>query len=137
MTIKMRLDTEGLRALIADNPTLQVEIGNEVMNNIKADFLSQAVNDRINACLDKMCPRENGWQPGRIIKDERIREAIYSVVKAEVKDMLKEAVEDAVSKATSIIDLRVRQEVKAVAKEVILESLTVADAKAILMEKLM
>lgn len=32
MSIKMRLDTDGLRALIADNPELEIEIGKEVLN---------------------------------------------------------------------------------------------------------
>lgn len=137
MAMTLRLDTPGLRAMIADNPTFQLEIQQAVINNIKNDNIQQAVIDRVNGCLDKMAPKENYYGSARIIKDQRILEVINATVKAEVKGMLKEAIDDAVANATSIIDLRVRQEIKKVAKEVILESLTVADAKAILMEKLM
>ncbi|AHJ87290.1 hypothetical protein phiPsa267_034 [Pseudomonas phage phiPsa267] len=132
----LRLDTAGLRSLIAENPTFAVEIQQAVLNNIKNDNIQQAVIDRVNGCLDKMAPRESYYGTARVIKDAKLLEVINNAVRAEVKAALTQAVEDAVSSATNAIDLRVRQEVKKVAKEVILESLTAADAKAILMEKL-
>jgi hypothetical protein len=136
MSMTLRLDTHGLRSLIAENPTFAVEIQQAVLNNIKNDNIQQAVIDRVNGCLDKMAPRENYYSQGRVIKDAKLLEVINKAVQAEVSVMLKQAVDDAVSSATNAIDLRIRQEVKKVAKEVILESLTAADAKAILMEKL-
>ncbi|WYN05111.1 hypothetical protein ISREJYDI_CDS0150 [Pseudomonas phage UNO-G1W1] len=135
--MKLRLDTAGLRALIADNPTFEVEIQKAVIDNIKNDNIQQAVIDRVNGCLDKMAPRENYYGTARVIKDPKLLEVINAAVRAEVKAALTQAVEDAVASATNAIDLRVRQEVKKVAKEVVLESLTAEDAKLILMEKVM
>lgn len=131
MAMTLRLDTPGLRAMIADNPTFQLEIQQAVINNIQ-----QAVIDRVNGCLDKMVPKESYYGSARIIKDQRILEVINATVKAEVKGMLKEAIDDAVQSATHAIDLRVSQEVKKLAKQVLLESISPADAKAILLEKL-
>jgi hypothetical protein len=132
----LRLDTAGLRSLIAENATFAVEIQQAVLNNIKNDNIQQAVIDRVNGCLDKMAPKESYYGSARVIKDERIREVINKVVQAEVSGYLKQAVEDAVNSATNAIDTRIRQEVKRLAKEVLLETLTASDAKLILMEKL-
>jgi hypothetical protein len=132
----LRLDTAGLRSLIAENPAFSVEIQQAVLNNIRNDNIQQAVVDRVNGCLDKMAPRESYYGSARIIKDQKLLEVIHATVRAEVSESLKQAVEDAVSSATNSIDLRIRQEVKKLAKEIILESLTSADARAILLEKL-
>jgi len=137
MTMTLRLDTAGLRSMIAENPTFAIEIQQAVLNNIRADNIQQAVIDRVNGCLDKMAPKEGYYSTTRVIKDQKMLDVINATVRAEVSVALKVAIEDAVSSATNAIDLRIRQEVKKVAKEVLLESLTAADAKAILLEKLM
>lgn len=137
MSMTLRLDTAGLRSMIADNPTFAVEIQQAVLNNIRNDNIQQAVIDRVNGCLDKMAPREPGWTNTRVIKDQRILDVINSTVRSEVQGMLKVAIDDAVLSATNAIDIRIRQEVKKLAKEVVFESLTAADAKEILMEKML
>lgn len=67
MTMKLRLDTDGLRALIKDNPELEVEIGAAVLNNIKTDQIKAAVEGQIEACLKGMVKNEGTYYAARYV----------------------------------------------------------------------
>ena len=93
MTIKMRLDTEGLRALIAANPELEIEIGKEVLNNIKADLVAAKVEARITECLKDMCINTGShwnpkWKATNPVLVEAIREGANEIVRETLSDTI-------------------------------------------------
>jgi hypothetical protein len=105
--MKLRLDTDGLRALIKDNPELEVEIGREVLNNIKADQIQAKVQGQIEACLKGMVKNEGTWHTPRYVPvDKQFTALIQKVVieavthftneglKAHVENLAVQAVQD-------------------------------------------
>jgi hypothetical protein len=92
MTIKMRLDTEGLRALIANNPELEIEIGKEVLNNIQMDAVKLKIEGQISSCLRGMVQSSGGWNPTYTAKSpemiQAVKAAADSLINAVVIDKL-------------------------------------------------
>lgn len=122
MSIKMRLDTDGLRALIADNPELELEIGKEVLNNISSDQIKSKVAAKIDAVLKTMVTQEGTYyQPRYVIKDKQLLEAISAASKAAVTTAIDEALKlqiaDTVMSAVESERVRIRAELKALLKE--------------------
>lgn len=79
--MKLRLDTDGLRALIADNQELELEIGQAVLNNIKADAIQSRVEGQIEACLRGMVKNEgSSWAPRYVPVDKQFTTLINKVV---------------------------------------------------------
>ncbi|CUR44359.1 hypothetical protein VCM_00157 [Pseudomonas phage VCM] len=122
MTIKMRLDTDGLRALIASNPELEVEIGKEVLNNISSDQIKSKVEAKIDAVLKTMVTQEGTYyQPRYVIKDKQLLEAIAAASKAAVTTAIDEALKlqiaDTVMSAVESERTRLRFELKGLLKE--------------------
>jgi len=97
MTIKMRLDTDSLRSLIKDNPELEIEIGKEVMKNIKDDDLTSKVLNRIEACLRGMVTSSGGWNATYTPKAPELKQAIKVAVDALVHEQLEQSVAAMVS----------------------------------------
>lgn len=97
MTIKMRLDTEGLRSLIASNPELEVEIGKEVLANIKRETVHLQVEDLVSKIL---------W--GRVDKSGTYYAPVYSIKDVKLQRVIDAAVENAAqNKLQSTIDAMV------------------------------
>lgn len=110
MTIKMRLDTDGLRALIASNPELEVEIGKEVMNNISTDQIKSKVEARITEVLKSLVTSKGSWSaPTYEIKDAGLRKAIDAAVTLAVSEKIDQAIQDKVQSLVSSA-LRIERE---------------------------
>lgn len=80
MTMKLRLDTDALRALIKDNPEVELEIGQAVLNNIKADAIKSRIEGQIEACLRGMVKNEGGYPVRYVPVDARFKELVNKVV---------------------------------------------------------
>lgn len=88
MTLKLRLDTAGLRALIAENPELELEIGREVMNNIKADNIATGVAAQITECLNSMVKRTGYYNDRKIVAKAP---ELVAAIRAEVDRVVAES----------------------------------------------
>jgi hypothetical protein len=124
MTIKMRLDTAGLRALIADNAELEVEIGNEVLKNIRSDVVQSNVDDAVKRAVNEMLKDNGYWaNPRYTVKDPNMLKAIDNVVKttieASMDKALAEKVQSLVSQAVQTEQSRLRSELKGILQGVI------------------
>lgn len=138
MTIKMRLDTEGLRALVKDNPDVELEIGRAVLNNIKADQIKNAVEGQIEACLKGMVKNEgSSWQPRYVPVDKQFTALIQKVVVEAVQHFtsegLKQHVENLASNAVRIEANYAGKELK----EILRQLITPEMAKEIVREKVL
>ncbi|UAV89900.1 hypothetical protein REC_30 [Pseudomonas phage REC] len=119
MTIKMRLDTEGLRALIAANPELEVEIGKEVVNNIRSDVVQKNVDEAVKRAVEGMLKDNGYWaNPRYTVKDPKMLQAVDVVVKAAIETSLDKALAERVatmvSRAMDTEQARVRSELKGI-----------------------
>ena len=98
MTIKMRLDTQSLRDLLEANPDLEIEIGKEVINNIKDDLIKRGIDNKIDEQLKGlMVNTGTSWNPKWVAKDPRIKEAIEVVIRSTAHEKLGEAIDRLVS----------------------------------------
>lgn len=124
MTIKMRLDTAGLRALIADNEELQVEIGQEVLKNIRSDVVQKNVDDAVKAVVESMLKDGGYWSnPRYTVKDPNMLKAIDNVVKTTIEASMDKAVaekvQSLVSQAVQAEQSRLRSELKGILQSVV------------------
>ena len=138
MTMKLRLDTEGLRALIASNPELEIEIGKEVLNNITSDQIKAKVEGRINEVLKTMVTQTGTYyQPKFEVKDKQFLAAISAASKVAVETAIdaaiKENIATAVYGAVEAERTRMRVEMKALLKEIVTPEM----ARDILREKIL
>lgn len=138
MTMKLRLDTEGLRALIAGNPELEIEIGKEVLNNITSDQIKAKVEGRIDEVLRTMVTQEGTYyQPRYTIKDKKLLEAISAASKVAVEGAIDNALKDQIATAVySAIETeraRLRVELKSLLKELVTPEM----ARDIMREKIL
>lgn len=141
MTIKMRLDTAGLRALIADNPELEVQIGAEVLRNIadylKAERVEKAVERKLNTVLGDMVSRS--WSGGgyrTTITNTDFKQAANAIVKEFVEHHAQHVLQ---TMATDIVRAVVKDIKAGLVKELhekIAELITPETARAILLEAL-
>jgi protein required for attachment to host cells len=136
--MKLRLDTEGLRALIASNPELEIEIGKEVMNNITSEQLKNKVSARIDEVLKSMVTKGGSYyQPVYEIKDKNFLAAIAAASKSVVDKALDEAVKlqiaETVLSAVEAERIRLRAELKALLKEIVTPEM----ARDIMREKIL
>lgn len=138
MTMKMRLDTEGLRALIASNPELEVEIGKEVMNNIKADVVKLKTEAAVEACLQGMMTKTGSYYNySYVAKDPKLVGAISQVVNQLAEGALEQRIESIVTQKVNAEVTRQREELKAHLVHGLRELLTPEMAKELIKEKLM
>lgn len=106
MAIKMRLDTEGLRALLKDNPGLEIEIGQEVTNNIKDDIIKRGIDAKVEACLQGMMENTGSYySPRWVAKDPKIKAAIKAAIEAEVRSELEDSIKT-IAEAIIVRELR-------------------------------
>lgn len=138
MTIKMRLDTDGLRALIKDNPTLELEIGKAVMDNIRADEIKGRVEGQIREVLKGMVENKGYWStPNWVIKDAGFRQAVDKAVgealNLTIDEHIKAKVQDLVGSALRFERELLTQDVKRMLQELVTPEL----AKEILREKIL
>lgn len=102
MTIKMRLDTDGLRALIKDNPEIELEIGKEVLNNISTDQIKNKVEAQISTVLSGMVTNQGSWHnPSYVIKDAYLRKAIDAAVTTAVAEKVDQTIQDKIQSLVS------------------------------------
>lgn len=137
MTMKLRLDTDGLRALIKDNPELEVAIGKEVLNNIKDDFLTSKVLDRIEACLKGMVQSSGGWNPTYTAKAPELRQAIQAAVSGIIKEQLDQTIASVVSSRVGDVMRSERELIVRDVKALLRELVTPEMAREIMREKIL
>ena len=101
MTIKMRLDTEGLRSLIKDNPELEVEIGKAVMNNIRDDAVAGKVLSQIETCLRGMVKQSSGWPATYEAKSPELVSAVNKMAEKLIAEVLDKKLEQAIEAKVS------------------------------------
>lgn len=138
MTIKMRLDTDALRALIKDNPEVELELTQAVLNNLKIDVLKKGIESQIEACLKGMVKNEGStWQPRYVPQDKKFVELIQKVVieavTAFTSEGLKQHVEQLASNAIRIEANYAGKELK----EILRGLITPEMAKEIVREKVL
>lgn len=124
MTIKMRLDTQSLRDLLASNPALEVEIGQEVTNNIKDDIIKRGIDAKVEACLQGMMENAGSYySPKWVAKDPKIKQAIKAAidgeVKAELTDSITVIVNDIVGRQMRVERDALTRDIKALLKELV------------------
>ncbi|QNR53825.1 hypothetical protein phiK7A1_035c [Pseudomonas phage phiK7A1] len=137
MSIKMRLDTDALRALIKDNPEVEVEIGQAVLNNITTDTIKGKVEAQINACLKSMVKQSSGWPVRYEAVDKTLVQVINGIVidtiRTQTEVNIKNAVDDAVSQAVAAERKKFGTEIRALLKELITPEM----AREIVREKIL
>lgn len=124
MTIKMRLDTQSLRDLLASNPALEVEIGQEVTNNIKDDIIKRGIDAKVEACLQGMMENTGSYySPRWVAKDPKIKQAIKAAidgeVRAELTDSITAIVNDLVGRQLRVERDALTRDIKALLKEIV------------------
>jgi len=102
MTIKMRLDTKSLRDLIASNPELEVEIGREVVNNIRDDILRSKVEGQISACLRGMVTQQGGWPATFKATSPELVAAVKNAAEYIVNEVLTTRLEELIASRVSV-----------------------------------
>lgn len=138
MTIKMRLDTDGLRALIASNPELEVEIGKAVLNNITADAVKARVEGQIEACLKGMVKNEGTYYAARYVPVDKgfttlVNKVVVEAVSHFANEGLKQHVADLAAQAIQKERIALHADLK-----VILSNLVTPEmAKEIMREKIL
>jgi DNA-binding FrmR family transcriptional regulator len=135
--IKMRLDTEGLRAMIANNPEIEMEIGREVINNIQMDSIKGKIEGQITACLRGMVQSSGGWNPTYSAKSpemiQAVKAAAESLINAVLSDKLDGIIATRVESALRIErDYLIRD-----VKKLMLELVTPDMARDIMREKIL
>lgn len=136
MSMTIRLDTQGLRNLIEDNPEFKVEIQQCVMNNIKSDNMDNAIRDRIATVLRSM-GTGGDWTNRKItITDVNLIDAIKTVVDEEVKVLTAKSVKNAIDDLLVTERTFLRKELKLLLKDHMIDVLTPEMAKEILLTKL-
>lgn len=133
--MKLRLDTAGLRALIADNPELEVEIGKSVLNNIRKDVTESKVQVVVDKVLNDMVQKVGTWNNQRYeVRSDDLKRAINGLVNEYAGDRVRQVVEEIVEgKVQQIINSYVKANIKDILREVV----DVDMAKAIVLEKLL
>ena len=137
MTIKMRLDTEGLRELIKGNPELEIEIGKEVLRNIQDDSIRGKVEAQIQTCLRGMVVQTGTWPTTYKAKAPELIQAVQlaaeQIVKESVGAVLEKAVAAEVQKHLALTRAQGSREMKALMKEL----LTPEMARELMREKIL
>lgn len=135
--MKLRLDTDGLRALIKDNPEIELEIGKEVLNNISTDQIKNKVEAQISTVLSGMVTNQGAWHnPSYVIKDANLRKAIDAAVVTAVAEKVDQTIQD---KIQSLVYSAIRVEREHLFKDVkamIQSSITPEMAREILIMSL-
>lgn len=57
MSMTLKLDTAGLRALIKDTPEFKLQITNAVMNNIKDDHVQESIKRKLLTVIEDLIER--------------------------------------------------------------------------------
>jgi len=138
MTIKMRLDTEGLRALIKENPQLEIEIGKEVLNNINTDTIKGKIEGQIESCLKGLVQNAGtSWTPRWVAKapelTQAVKDAAQVVINEQLEASIARAVEQAVGREIGVQTARLRREML----DAIRELITPEVARDIVREKIL
>ncbi|MNF53278.1 hypothetical protein D3C85_374720 [compost metagenome] len=140
MAIKMRLDTQSLRALIADNPELEVELTREVVRNISDDILRVALKQRVDDYLSTQIIRSGSYYSPQYKLSPQIEKLIADAVvthaTAHLGQTLEDRVNDAVSVALQQGVTRLRQSLNTELKSMMQELLTPEMAKELMKESL-
>lgn len=138
MTIKMRLDTEGLRALLKDNPGLEVEIGQEVTNNIKDDIIKRGIDAKVEACLQGMMENAGSYySPKWVAKDPKIKAAIKAAIEGEVRAELEDSIKT-IANEIIVRELRAeRERIGADLKSILRTLVTPEMARDVVREKIL
>lgn len=137
MTIKMRLDTEGLRALIASNPLLEVEIGREVLNNIKADVITRGVETQVMNCLRGMVTQSGGWNPTYTAKSPELIKAVAAAAAVAVEEAVASKLQDVISTRVTTALQYERELFSREMKTLLKELVTPEMAREIMREKIL
>lgn len=138
MTIKMRLDTDGLRALIKDNPDIELEIGKEVLDNISTDQIKVKVEARIAEVLKGMVTNKGSWHaPSYEIKDANLQKAIDAAVTTAVDAKVDQVIKDKIQSLVSTAMRVEREFLVRDAKKLLQELVTPEMARDVLREKIL
>lgn len=133
--MKLRLDTAGLRAMIADNPELEVELGKAVLNNIRQDITEDKVQQTIDKVLSGMVEKVGHWQNQRYeVRSDELKRAINGLVNEYAGDRVRQVVEDIVTdKVQQLVHAHVRANIKDILREVVDSDM----AKQLVLDKLL
>lgn len=138
MTMKLRLDTDGLRALIKDNPELEVEIGQAVLNNIRTDQIKAAVEGQIEACLKGMVKNEGTYYAARYVPVDKgfttlVSKVVVEAVTHFANEGLKQHVADLAAEAIQRERIALHADLKVILRNLVTPEM----AKEIMREKIL
>lgn len=133
----MRLDTQGLRALIADNPEIEVELGKEVLNNIKSDIIESNIKAVIDKCIDSHMEKEGGYYSTKFTLSPKMRTLVESVVREHTLQLLENKIKSQAREMLMKEVINIRKELREEMKNNLKDLVTPEMAKEILKEKLL
>lgn len=96
MTMTLKLDTGGLRALIADNPEFKLVITQAVTNNIKDDIVKSGIDNKLRTILNELV-ETNGWGTNvtHNWKSKEFKQLVYNMVQQLAGRTIEAAAQDA------------------------------------------
>lgn len=137
MVMKIRLDTAGLRALIKDNPELEIEIGKEVLNNVRDDVIAGKVMTQIDACLRGMVVQTGHWPAKYEAKSPELIAVVNAATKQIVEELVTKRLDGIIeSRITAHLGTQRTVDTRAL-KEQLKELLTPEMARELLREKIL
>lgn len=135
--ITMRLDTTGLRALIADNPEFEVELQRAVVRNITDDLLRVNISKRIDEVLNTVAVKGGSYYSPTYTLNPSFTAAVQTVIREQVQEI-------AVARLTTMVGdeirtqmLKVRLELQGELKALMRTLLTPELATELVREKLL
>lgn len=138
MSITLRLDTQGLRAMIEDNPSFKLDIQQAVVNNIKNDHIEAAVRDRVALVLKGMATASGSYySPKYTITDKGFLEAIAAASKVAVDASIDEAIKSRISAHVAQAVETEREVLRRELKSLLKELVTPEMAREIMREKIL
>lgn len=135
--INMRLDTTGLRAIIADNPEFEVELQKAVVRNITDDLLRVNISKRVDEVLNTIAVKGGSYYQPTYTLNPAFTSAVQTVIREQVQEI-------AVARLTTMVGdeirtqmLKVRLELQGELKALMRTLLTPELATELMREKLL
>ena len=112
MSIQIKLDTQSLRDLLANNPDFKLLITQSVMNNIKNDVMMAGVTEKLKTILDDLTKRSYNFQKNQyeiVWNNSEFETLVKNYINSKVDDLLTSAIE---YKVNTTVNAYVNREIK-------------------------
>lgn len=112
MSIQIKLDTQSLRDMLANNPDFKLLITQSVMNNIKNDVMMAGVNDKLKLILDDLTKRSYNYQKSQyeiVWNNSAFETLVTNYINSKIDGLLTSAIE---YKVNTTVNAYVNREIK-------------------------